>query len=165
MYLHQLMNSSSKTHACQGFSLVEVVLSLGIVSFAFVALLGLLPVGLQTYSSAVDATVGTQIAQGVITAARQAKFTELPTLDVNPGADERTPSFPAPDYFFDEQGKPGTEDNYIYSAAVTVANPAVVPAATAATNPNLAAVTVTVRKISTPAQGEDFTVFIADNGL
>lgn len=48
------------------FSLVEVVLALGVVSFAIVAILGILPAGLQTGHSAQDETRAAQIAQAII---------------------------------------------------------------------------------------------------
>lgn len=48
------------------FSLVEVVLALGVVSFAIVAILGVLPTGLQTGKSSQDETRATQLAQGVL---------------------------------------------------------------------------------------------------
>src|SRR5438132_12920260 len=51
--------------ARRGFSLAEVVLALGVVSFAIVAILGVLPLGLQTGKSSQDETRATQIAQSV----------------------------------------------------------------------------------------------------
>jgi uncharacterized protein (TIGR02598 family) len=48
------------------FSLVEVVLALGVVSFAIVAILGVLPIGLQTSKSGQDETRAAQIAQAVL---------------------------------------------------------------------------------------------------
>lgn len=48
-----------------GFSLVEVVLALGVISFAIVAILGVLPVALQTGHSAQDDTRAPQIAQDI----------------------------------------------------------------------------------------------------
>src|SRR5947209_6065666 len=56
------------------FSLVEVVLALGIVSFAIVAILGLIPTGLQTSHSSQDETRAAQIAQSILsTMASQAQ--------------------------------------------------------------------------------------------
>jgi uncharacterized protein (TIGR02598 family) len=49
-----------------GFSLVEVVLALGVVAFAIVAILGVLPVALQTGHSAQDDTRSSQIAQDIL---------------------------------------------------------------------------------------------------
>jgi type II secretory pathway pseudopilin PulG len=47
------------------FSLVEVVLALGVVSFAIVAILGLIPLGLQTSHSSQDETRAAQMAQSI----------------------------------------------------------------------------------------------------
>jgi uncharacterized protein (TIGR02598 family) len=49
-----------------GFSLVEVVLALGVISFAIVAILGVFPVGLSTGHSAQDETRAPQIAQMIL---------------------------------------------------------------------------------------------------
>jgi len=48
------------------FSLVEVVLALGVISFAIVAILGVFPVGLTTGHSAQDDTRAPQIAQMIL---------------------------------------------------------------------------------------------------
>jgi type II secretory pathway pseudopilin PulG len=47
------------------FSLVEVVLALGVISFAIVAILGVFPLGLSTGHSAQDETHAPQIAQTI----------------------------------------------------------------------------------------------------
>lgn len=47
------------------FSLVEVVIALGLVSFCFVGVIGLLPVGLNQQSKAVQSTRATQLAMAV----------------------------------------------------------------------------------------------------
>ena len=58
-----------------GFSLVEVVIAVGVAAFALVALLGLLPSGLKTFKSTMNTAVGSQIAQRVryaaVTVARE----------------------------------------------------------------------------------------------
>jgi uncharacterized protein (TIGR02598 family) len=48
-----------------GFSLVEIVLALGVVAFAIVAILGVLPVGLQTSHGSQNDTRATLIAQAI----------------------------------------------------------------------------------------------------
>ena len=53
-------------HGRKGFSLVEVVLALGVVSFAIIAILGILPVGLNTGHSAQDETRAAQIAEDIL---------------------------------------------------------------------------------------------------
>jgi uncharacterized protein (TIGR02598 family) len=55
----------SSRHSRDGFSLVEVVLALGVVSFAIVAMLGVISTGLQTSHLAQDETRAAQIAQSI----------------------------------------------------------------------------------------------------
>ncbi len=161
--------AGSRSH--RGFSLVEVVLSLGVVSFAFVGLVGLIPVGLESFSQAVDSTVTTQIAQRVTTVARQAKFTELGALDRQPGLANGGQE--VPDFFFDEQGVEVSDpaaigaQRYVYTAAVKVQAGMAMPgdAAAAATNPNLAVINLQIRRISAPRDARLVSIYIANNGL
>ena len=60
-----------------GFSLVEVVLAVGVIAFAFVAILGLLPAGLQQFRQAMDNSVAAQISQRIILEAQQSDFDVL----------------------------------------------------------------------------------------
>ena len=79
---------------CHAFSLVEVVLALGVIAIAITAILGVLPVALSTGHSAQDDTRAAQIAQRMISAmASQAptSFTNV-TLPVPPTIDLTTPS-------------------------------------------------------------------------
>lgn len=57
-----------------GFSLVEVVLAVGVIAFAFVAILGLLPAGLTQFRQAMDNSLAAQIAQRVIEDAQGTDF-------------------------------------------------------------------------------------------
>lgn len=158
-----------------GFSLVEVALALGILTFALVALVGLLPAGLRSFESAIDATVQTQIAQTVATRARQAKFTELEKLNLRADSDETKPEA---DFFYDDQGReiPSTggevPPTWIYGAAVTVRKNASTVSTALPTggtssieNGNLATLRVVVTRISAPGVSRDFNLYVADNGL
>jgi uncharacterized protein (TIGR02598 family) len=60
-----------------GFSLVEVVLAIGVVAFAFVAIFALIPAGMSISRQAMETSVGSQIAQRVINDAQQTDFNEL----------------------------------------------------------------------------------------
>jgi uncharacterized protein (TIGR02598 family) len=60
-----------------GFSLVEIVLTIGIVSFAFVGVIGLLPAGMGVYRSSMNTSIGAQIAQRVLNEAQQTEFSVL----------------------------------------------------------------------------------------
>lgn len=59
------------------FSLVETALALGIVAFAFVGLMGMLPAGLTTFRKAMDTTVSAQIVQKIVSDAEQTDFDNL----------------------------------------------------------------------------------------
>jgi uncharacterized protein (TIGR02598 family) len=157
------------------FSLVEIVLALGIISFAFVALLGLMPIGLRSFEGAIDATVQSQIAQAVTTQARQSKFSELEKLNKNPDADEANP---AADYYFDAEGRElvqadaETAIEMVYSAAVLLVQTTEgvstrLPTGSTSTiaNPHLATLKVVVKKVSAPREARTFSLYIANNGL
>lgn len=90
------------------FSLVEVVLALGIVSFAFVGIIGMLPVGMSTFRQAIDATVQAQITQQILTDVEQTNFSDLSKLT-------------SATYFFDDQGVLVSDNaSGVYKVAVDV---------------------------------------------
>ncbi len=86
-----------------GFSLVEIMLAIGIVSFAFVGLMGLLPVGLASFRNAIDASVGSQIFQRVATDLEQMEFDSLLALGDH-SAESDADFFVLPVRYFDDQG-------------------------------------------------------------
>ena len=62
--------SPSRSHVSRrlkpaAFTLVEVALAMGVASFALVALIGMLPVGLATQRQAISNTIESQIVQAV----------------------------------------------------------------------------------------------------
>lgn len=62
------------------FSLIEVTMAIGIVAFAFVSIMGMLPVALNAFNRSVDSTIETQIAQRLYANAQQVKFSEIGTM-------------------------------------------------------------------------------------
>ena len=80
-----------------GFSLVEVVMAVGVAAFALVALLGLLPSGLKTFKSTMNTAVGSQIAQRVFNDMQIADWKDLTNST----------------RFFDEQGTELTNSNAV----------------------------------------------------
>lgn len=80
-----------------GFSLVEVVMAVGVAAFALVALLGLLPSGLKTFKSTMNTAVGSQIAQRVFNDMQIADWKDL-TNSIR---------------YFDEQGTELTNSNAV----------------------------------------------------
>src|SRR5947207_4035315 len=77
----------------QAFSLIEVVLAVGVVAFAFVAILGLIPAGMSQFRQAIDTSVCSQIAQRVINDSQETDFTTL--ID-----EKNLPTASADDYAF-----------------------------------------------------------------
>ena len=61
----------------RAFSLVEVVLAVGVIAFAFVAILGLIPAGMSQFRQATDTSVCAQIAQRIINESQETDFTTL----------------------------------------------------------------------------------------
>lgn len=61
----------------RGFSLVEIVIALGIVSFAMMSIVGLIMVGMNVFRSSIDTSVQTRIAQQIINEAQLSDFGKL----------------------------------------------------------------------------------------
>lgn len=162
------------------FSLIEVVLAIGVLSFSFLVLFNMIPVGLGMMSSSIDSTIGMQIVQRVTTLARQAKFSELAKLDKNTGTDARGEKA---DFFFDDQGNEVdaaavTAKRYVYTAAVVLLQQSAVPGRTGAQIPNpdvatvkqlptlnIATINIIVRKNEGKETLRTVNVIIANNGL
>lgn len=128
-----------KTHTFRhrGFSLVEVVLAIGVVSFAFVAIFALIPLGLGSFRQAIDNSVGSQIVQRLINEAQQ---TDYPTLTATPATQR----------YFDDQGNEVTSINdSIYTVQISVLAPTTLPNSVTPASDSLA--TVTVKIANNPA--------------
>ena len=76
-----------------GFSLIEVTLALGIIAFALVALMGLLPTGLSTQQQSQEEAEAASALNMVATAVRSAKFT---------GRGNGNATYSLPFYFYDD---------------------------------------------------------------
>lgn len=105
---------SQNRHPCccpvfrkRGFSLVEVTMALGLVSFAVVTIMGLLPTGLSVLRQAMNQTIEAQIVRTVGAASVIAPFTNLSGKT-----------------YFDDEGLPLTSSaNACYTVSVTTTNP------------------------------------------
>lgn len=100
---------TSALHRLRGFTLVEVVLAIAVVAFAFVGMFSLLPVGLGVFRESMDISITAQIAQRIVSEAEQSDFDSLVPEAGNAvegvtlgGADERF--FTLPLRYFDDQG-------------------------------------------------------------
>lgn len=109
-WLHRKTKPRKRLH---GFTLVEVVLAIGVVAFAFVGLLALMPVGLSNFRKAMDASVGSEIGQRVFndiqqtdfdTLLKQASITVPTSLPQPVGTMAQVAHGSLPHRFFDDQG-------------------------------------------------------------
>ena len=144
--------ASAKSRSLCGFSLIEVTLAIGIIAFAFVSLLALLPAGLTTFRNAVDTGNESRIVQSFVSKVLATDFENVQaTLDF--GASKEI-------FYFDEEGsevdssvKPiaSRKTARIYEAKLFV-EPPVVPTTVAAGSFQYAVnVVVVFANMSSPA--------------
>ena len=128
-----------------GFSLVEVVMAVGVAAFALVALLGLLPSGLKTFKSTMNTAVGSQIAQRVFNDMQIADWKDL-TNSIR---------------YFDEQGTELTNSNAvncIYWVQVNTTNTAGTSSTQFLGNTSTNLMTITVMVANNPGGGQAASV-------
>ena len=138
-----------KTQAA--FSLVEVTLAIGVVAIAIIPVFGLIPTGLNTFHKAIDASVGSQIAQRLIVEAQQTDFATL--IGANSSRFVQTVNNSTLRYF-DDQGTELTGasiSSAIYRTQVVVVPNTQTPGPQPS-NVNLATVTVQVANNPRKAQ-------------
>ena len=137
--------------AKRGFTLVEVLLALGIVAFAFMALCGMLPVGLKTYRDAMDATCRANIVRVVTAELAQAPYAGIDAWN----GQER--------YFSDQ----GLEVASVADARFRVKYVNILPGTSlfGAINSSLKPVTIEISAVQGGSSLSRVTVFIANNGL
>lgn len=103
-----------------GYSLVEVMVAVGIVSFGIIAMVSMMPSGLSTFRNSMDRSISSQIAQRIVNEARQTDFTTLIGYSGNASFEYR--------YFTDEgdEVKSGDGKTRVYAAFTEVTNPIVI---------------------------------------
>jgi uncharacterized protein (TIGR02598 family) len=98
----------SRFRRASGFTLVEISISIGVVAFAMIAMLGLLPVGLTTFQEASTLSVRSQIVQAISNEIARSDSTNIA----------------ATEYYFDNEGNrlEAGQVGRVYTASVSVAN-------------------------------------------
>lgn len=125
-------NPDIRRASARAFSLIEVAMALGIVAFAFTALLGMLPVGLGLFRSATDTSVASRIVQKVSGDLQQADFDTLTSVN-------------GEILYFDEQGTSVLASGQaIYWVRVSIFSAPQLPGGTPAGGDNLARVVIQV---------------------
>ena len=106
------LNASESSRRRSAFSLVEVVMAIGIISFALVAVIGMIPVGLSTMRDAMDDNTAAQIANQIT---GEVLLTPFSKLDAN---------FSAAVFYYDDQGirKDSQSDKTRYWAETSLVN-------------------------------------------
>ena len=148
----------------RGFSLAEVILSLGVVSFAMVSILGMLPVGLSMFNKAKTNTVEAQIVQGMSNDILLTDFMHLAAM-----ADQS--------FYFDNEGKPvaASSDTFdlqkIYTAVVRLRqlnDSSVFPVklqttANGTTTDEAYNVQIVIENKTSPGEPRTYSVLVANN--
>ncbi len=101
----QIRDTPRKTSA---FSLVEVTIAIGIVAFALLAVLGLVPVGMDTLAEASRRTAQADIARSTLGEIKSTPFSEL---------DDFVAGFPV---HYDDQGVRVDSAHAVYTVRVSL---------------------------------------------
>lgn len=102
-----------KRKSKSAFSLVEVVIALGVVSFVIVGLLGLMSVGIGGIRNATDDSVSASIGKKMVSEMQQNTLSNLLSA----------PSFPVRWFNAEGQEVPQTDPFAVYKAQAVVTNP------------------------------------------
>lgn len=137
----------------KAFSLVEVTLALGLVSFAFVAILGLLPTGLTSLRESMNQTVEAQILRSISSQCVVSDFNHLSTNGL----------------YFNDEGLPATAATSFFSVKVTTNTP-IYPGSTRGENLGESITTLRVEMVSKPSpdaisgRTNYYTLHVANSG-
>ena len=129
-------------------------MALGIVSFSFVGLMGLLPVGLSNFRQAVEIQTQSQIEQQIAAEFQLMRFSDLT-------AGSYLGSFPR---YFDERGVvvPASDPGRLYTVTTASAEALDLPGVTISSN--TVTVSFGVQKKTAPQAGRTFSLVVANNG-
>lgn len=153
--------ATAKNSLRTGFSLVEVVLALGICSFVLITVMGLMTVALQSSKQAVQITQSGKIVQAVSSHLLQAGYDNLAALDGQSGAN-------APSWAYDYDGVESnqTENPEYFTTRAIGRVGLLLPGATAPNTNIMRFQLVTAPEGRTPGQLGSITnvVTVADTG-
>jgi len=139
----------NKSNLAGGFSLVEVAMSLAIVGFTCIALIGMLPMGLVSFHQAMGNTIEADIVQNLSNDMLLANFSDLYQYDYNNSTNPANQTF-----YYDAEG-----------TQISTTTPTVVPTGAVYT----AVVTITPISNSgasaTTSYPAQLTVMAANNGI
>jgi uncharacterized protein (TIGR02598 family) len=133
-----------------GFSLIEVAIALGIVSFVLIPIIGLLPMGLATIQASENQTVMAGIAQQIRGQLQEITFSSVATL-------------PQTTYYYTNEGVPTASSSGGYYAVSFTVKGALIPGGGSSTfdNANAAQTVVATMTypVGAPASSQKTSVF------
>lgn len=137
----------------RAFTLIETVLAIGIVSFALVGIMGLLPCGLQVFRKAMDTTLESQMVQHLSGKISQTPYEDLSLLQ-------------GQNFWFDDSGNFVAENSAdgIYQATVTVNPQTTLPGSASPATDGLTGVRMTFQRKGESASAgasKTFVTYIA----
>ena len=139
------------------FTLVEVSLACGIISFALVSILGLIPVGLNTLRETMDQTVEGQIVQK---SSAQILLMPFSQLQMNYAT--------AQNFFYDSEGEAVSGANdAAYTVTISPPANAIYPGFSNAPTPesgSLCLMQINVKKLQGIRAPNRYNVYIANSG-
>lgn len=139
--------------APRAFTLIETVLAIGIVSFAFVGIMGLLPCGLQVFRKAMDTTLEGQVVQHVVGTISRTPYGQLSQLQ-------------GETFYYDEAGNvvPAQSTEGIYTASVSLNSQPALPGSESMDDGILTGVTITFQRkneTGSAAAARTFVTYVA----
>jgi uncharacterized protein (TIGR02598 family) len=159
---HLLRKRDRQALSGRAFTLVEVVLALGVVCFGIISMLGLLTVGLKTFHDAMSQTTETEIAQQL---ANQLQLANFSTLAAN-----KTGST---NYFTQEgiqltnaAGSTTAPTSTVYTATINAPSVLTVPGgdSTSTITTNTMTFVISIWSVNSPQTTNAFAIQIANNG-
>lgn len=133
----QLTLGGTRHVSVRAFTIIETTMAIGIMAFALIGILGLMPAGLTTFQKAMDTSMSSHIVQQVVTDLQQGNFTTLQQQQ--------------PIQYFDDQGNrltsaTGNGTEALYYVNTVVQTPASLPG-----GPSSSLATVTVEIVKNPS--------------
>ena len=135
------------------FSLVEVTLAIGVMGFAFVAIIGLVPVGLGNFRQTKNASVAAEVSARILSELQDTPFTQLVGTATAGQSWSMTRADGSTLRYFDDQGTETTsaDPSIVYVVNICVLNaPLYVVPKTSIQSRNAALAAVTVQVACDP---------------
>ena len=134
----------------KGFTLVETALAMGIVAFALIPIIGLIPVGLDSLREAISSTVESQIVQSISGEILLTKYDKVVT----------TYSQPVVTYYTEEGTLLPSDSGKLYTVTVDLKDVSA-PAAPAVSNPVMSScLRIQIGRINSPSKPHLYTLVI-----